>query len=95
MYLGEGTLLWNDRKGTTLDIIAPLAIQSGPLYFGNGLKAASRGPATTSGPPLGAALLLEDRSDKPGPTRVRIRLHQERGLRRTGRSSGVVTGRPS
>ena len=31
MYLGEGTLLWNDRKGTTLDIIAPLAIQSGPL----------------------------------------------------------------
>ena len=32
MYLGEGTLLWNDRKGTTLDIIAPLAIQSGPLY---------------------------------------------------------------
>jgi hypothetical protein len=32
MYLGEKSLLWNDRQGATLDIISPLAIQSGPLY---------------------------------------------------------------
>jgi hypothetical protein len=32
MYLGEKSLMWNDRQGATLDIISPLAIQSGPLY---------------------------------------------------------------
>jgi hypothetical protein len=32
MYLGEKSLLWNDRQGATLDIISPLAVQSGPLY---------------------------------------------------------------
>jgi hypothetical protein len=36
MYLGEKSLLWNDRQGATLDIISPLAIQSGPLYGGPG-----------------------------------------------------------
>ena len=32
MYFGEKTLQWNDRQGATLDIISPLAVQSGPLY---------------------------------------------------------------
>jgi hypothetical protein len=32
MYLGEKSLLWNDRQGATLDIISPLAIQTAPLY---------------------------------------------------------------
>jgi hypothetical protein len=32
MYLGEKSLLWNDRQGATLDIISPLAVPSGPLY---------------------------------------------------------------
>jgi hypothetical protein len=36
MYLGEKSLLWNDRHGATLDIISPLAIQSGPLYAAPG-----------------------------------------------------------
>jgi hypothetical protein len=38
MYLGEKTLLWNDRQGATLDIISPLAIQSAPLYVPVSLK---------------------------------------------------------
>jgi hypothetical protein len=37
MYLGEKSLLWNDRQGATLDIISPLAIQSGPLYASPGV----------------------------------------------------------
>jgi hypothetical protein len=36
MYLGEKSLLWNDRQGATLDIITPLAAQSGLLYPGGG-----------------------------------------------------------
>jgi len=41
MYFGEKTLQWNDRQGATLDIISPLAVQSGPLYFPS---ASSSGP---------------------------------------------------
>jgi hypothetical protein len=39
MYLGEKSLLWNDRQGATLDIISPLAIQSGPLYASPNFRA--------------------------------------------------------
>jgi hypothetical protein len=31
LYLGQNTLIANDRNGATLDIIDPLSIQSGPL----------------------------------------------------------------
>jgi hypothetical protein len=34
LYLGQNTLLSNDRSGTTLDIIDPLAIPSSPNMFG-------------------------------------------------------------
>lgn len=34
LYMGQDTLLANDRRGATLDIIDPLGIQSGPLMFG-------------------------------------------------------------
>jgi hypothetical protein len=35
LYMGESTLLSNDRKGSTLDIIDPLGTATGPLMFGN------------------------------------------------------------
>lgn len=34
LYMGDNTLLSNDRRGATLDIIDPLSIQSGPLMGG-------------------------------------------------------------
>jgi hypothetical protein len=34
LYLGTDTLQGNDRNGTTLDIIDPLSIASGPLMIG-------------------------------------------------------------
>jgi hypothetical protein len=33
LYMGENTLLSNDRKGSTLDIIDPLGAATGPLMF--------------------------------------------------------------
>ncbi len=34
LFMGENSLLSNDRNGATLDIIDPLSIQSGPLMIG-------------------------------------------------------------
>jgi hypothetical protein len=36
LYLGENTLQWNDRRGTTLDIIAPLSVPSFIFTGGGG-----------------------------------------------------------
>ena len=36
LHMGDRTLQQTDRTGATLDIISPLAIQSGPLYASPG-----------------------------------------------------------